>query len=268
MKRLIPVLIICLIPSFVLNSCKKEKGDPPSLPSYETMVIDFSNFTSLKRSAGTEPVKGTESSTWQFAANLVSIWNSLISENTVVPLAAYQAASSGKASYVSENVWQWSYNFTASSSSYKARLVGKTSSGTVTWKMYITSEGTSSYKDFLWIEGTSKTDGSAGQWKFHRSPTSDVQIFKIDWSKSGDEITAVVYTYVINDTFKDSYINYHLNSTGFDAGYIIHLSDNSYSDAQIEWNITTRDGRLQCVDYLQDDSWYCWDTNKINKICE
>jgi hypothetical protein len=268
MKRLILAFLICAFPMFLLNDCKKDKGDPPSLPPFETMVVDFSNFTSLKKSGPADvSVKGTESSTWQFAANIVTIWNTLITDNTTIPMDAYQAALTGKPAFVSENLWQWSYNFVSGADNYSAKLTGKISSASVTWKLMISSEGTS-FKNFIWLEGTSKTDGSQGQWKFHQSPSTDVQIFQTDWSKSGDEVTAVLYTYSKNDTFKNSYINYHLSTSGFDAGYLIHFSDGSYSDSEIEWNFTTRDGRLNCVDYLQDNSWYCWDTNKINKICE
>ena len=269
MKRLqyfLPVLMLLMIPC----GCKKDKGEAPILPPYESMVIDFSNFSLDKRS-GSLPVdfKGTESSTWEFAAGIAGIWNSLLSSNLEIPLAAYEAAAGNSAAWVSENLWQWSYTFTAGSDTYKVKLQGKTSTGSTTWKMYITLEGTGGYTDYLWADGTSKTDGTGGQWKFRQGPSSDVLMFQDDWTKDGDEITTVVYTYLKNDTNKDSYINYHNPGTdGFDSGYTIHFASGVYSDSVIEWNISTRDGRLKCADYLQDDNWYCWDTNKINKLCE
>jgi hypothetical protein len=135
--------------------------------------------------------------------------------------------------------------------------------------MYITYAGTPSYTQFLWLEGTSKTDGSGGQWTFKQSPQADVQLFRTDWTKSGDEVTSVIYTYLKNDTSKDSFINYNSLTTGsFDVAYNIHFSNGIYSDSDIEWNLTTRDGRLKCIDYLQDENWYCWDNNKINKVCD
>jgi hypothetical protein len=270
MKRLLLFTLIISLPVCLFTSCKKDKGDPPLLPPYESMVVDFSNFTSKKKSADAIPaVKGTESSTWQFAAAVAGVWNTLIYTNVEVPLAAFEAAAGYKASYVSENLWQWSYDFNQGSNAYKARLQGKISTKTVTWKMYITFEGTGGFTDFLWIEGTSQTDGSGGQWNFKQSAQSAVQLFKDDWTKSGDEVTSVKYTYVKNDTSKDSYINYLLNMSGaFDSGYNIHFSNGMYADADIEWNVTTIDGRLKCVDYLQTDLWYCWDTNKINKVCD
>jgi hypothetical protein len=269
MKKTLHYSLLLILATLVSFSCKKNNGNPPELPPYESMVIDFSNFTSLKKSAvAFNDTKGTETSTWDFAANLANVWNSLISLSIPVPMAGFQAASAYKPSFVSDNLWQWSYDFTQDGKTYKSKLQGKISSGSVTWSMYVTYEGTGGFNDFLWLEGTSKSDGSGGQWKFRQSPSADVQLFLTDWTKSGDVITAVVYTYSKSDANKDSYINFHLDSSGYDAGYTIHFADGLYSDSEIEWNITTRDGRLKCLDYLQDENWYCWDTNKINKVCD
>ncbi len=270
MKRLLRITLIISLYALSFLSCKKDKGDPPLLPPYESMVIDFSNFTLQKKSSDiASGGKGTESSTWEFAASVADVWNQLISSNIEVPLAAFEAANNYDAGYVSENLWQWSYDFAQDNNTYSAKLQGKISTSTVTWKMYITYEGTGGYNEFLWVEGTSKTDGSGGQWNFKQSAQSAVAIFRTDWTKSGDEVTSVKYTYVKNDTSNGSYITYLILSSGdFDESYNIHFANGLYSDSDIEWNIITFDGRLKCVDYLQDDNWYCWDTNKINKVCD
>jgi hypothetical protein len=262
------LIILCLAGLFV--GCKKNKGNPPVLPTNESMVIDFSNFTSLKKSGMTAAQsKGTESSAWQFAATLAGTWNSLISSNIAIPLAAYDSAAKYNAGYVSENLWQWRYDFTFDGEIYSSVLDGQVSTNSVNWKMYLTKNTTGGYTDFLWLEGTSETDGSGGQWIFYQSPQSPEQIFQTDWTKSGDVVTGVKYTYVINDTMKDSYINFLIDTNSdLDASYNIHFSDGSYSDSDIEWNRITRNGRLKCLDYLQDENWYCWDNNKINQVCD
>ena len=232
------------------------------------MFIDFSNFTSLKKSALTDPqIKGTESSTWQFAATIAGIWNSLISSNVAVPLAAYDSAGRYNAVYVSKNYWQWSYEFTFDGIVYKSVLDGETTTNSITWKMYLTKNSAGGFNDFLWLEGTSKADGSEGQWIFYQSPLSPVKIFQTDWTKSGDQVTSVKYTYMIDDPNKNSYIVFNiLTNSDLDASYNIHFTDGTYSDSEIEWNSVTRNGRLKCLDYMQDDNWYCWDNNKINRF--
>jgi hypothetical protein len=270
MKKLLSITLIIILEAGLLTNCKKDKGEPPVLPPYESMVIDFSNFISKKKSADLlSEVKGTENSTWVFAAGVAGVWNSLISTYIQVPLAAYEAAINYKPEYVSENLWQWSYDFTHDGSAYKGKLQGNITTNSVSWKMYITLEGTGGFNEFLWIEGTSKNDGSGGVWTFKQSAQTAVSIFQTDWTKSGDEVTGVKYTYVKNDSNKDSFINYILLTTGtFDASFNIHFSNDLHADADIEWNTTNTSGRLKCIDYLQDENWYCWDTNKLNKICD
>ena len=270
MKKHFQLISIVILSAGLVTGCKKDKGDPPLLPPFASMVIDFSNFTSQKKSAeSVTGIKGTESSTWEFAAGVAGVWNTLISSSITVPLAAYSAAAGNNPAYVSDKLWQWSYSFSSGQDSYSAKLQGNITTNSVTWKLMITKEGTGGYNDFAWIEGTSQTDGSGGQWNFKESPQSDIALFQTDWTKSGDQVISVKYTYEKNDDSKNSYINFLTQTTSnFDLSYNIHFSNGLYSDADIEWNIATRDGRLKCLDYLQDENWYCWDTNKINKLCD
>jgi hypothetical protein len=270
MKKVLQFSLVIIITTSILISCKKDKGNPPVLPPFETMYIDFSNFTSLKKSGQAEPqAKGTESSAWQFAATVSGVWNSLISSNIAIPLAAYDSAAKYNAVYVSQNNWQWSYEFTFDGVVYKSVLDGETSTNSIIWKMYLTRNSPGGYSDFLWMEGTSQADASHGQWIFYQSPLSPVKLFQTDWTKSGDQVTSVKYTYVIDDANKDSFIDFKITTnSSLDASYNIHFTDGTYSDSDIEWNTVTRNGRLKCLDYLQDENWYCWDNNKINMICE
>jgi hypothetical protein len=269
MKKLVVLMLMIVFPLSYFTGCKKDKGEPPLVPPYETMEIDFSNFTTQKKSAEmVSGIKGTENSTWEFAAAVSGVWSSLIASNIEIPKASFKTAANYKAAYLSEKLWQWSYDYTVAGVTYKAKLKGQISTNTVTWKMYITKDISGGYTDFLWVEGTSKADGSQGQWIFNQSPQSSVALFHTDWTISGDVVTSVKYTYFKSDANKDSFITYLLTNGNLDAGFNIHFSNDLYSDSNIEWNTTTNNGRLKCVDYMQDDNWYCWDNNKANKVCE
>jgi hypothetical protein len=41
-----------------------------------------------------------------------------------------------------------------------------------------------------------------------------------------------------------------------------------FSDISVEWNSTTHEGHVKSEDYLGDSNWYCWDSNKINTVCQ
>ena len=256
----------------LIAGCKKDKGDPPALPPQESMTIDFSNFDILnKANDAISGVKGIENSNWDFASGVAVIWKLIINTTLIIPVTSFKLATGEIPVYVSDKTWQWSYNVTVAGTAYKARLTGLIGTSDVTWKMYITKDGTGSFTDFLWFEGTSKLDGTGGQWILYQSPQSPVAILQIDWTKSGASISTIKYTFVKNsDTFKNSYIEYGLTSGSLNAYYTIHYYNSAilkFSDVNVEWNTTTNNGRVKCIDYLGDTNWHCWDANRINVTC-
>jgi hypothetical protein len=268
-----PIISLVLILSAVIYSgCKKDKGDPPALPPQESMTIDFSNFEIQKKSEeSVSGQKGTENSNWDFAAGVAGVWKLIINTTLIVPVTSFKLATDQVPVYISEKNWQWSYNLTVASVTYKARLTGEIRASDVAWKMYIAREGTGSYSEFVWFEGTSKLDGTGGQWILNQSSQSPTPILQIDWSKTGNSVGAIKYTYVKNaDAFKTSYIEFGLTTGSLDAYYTIHYYNSStikFSDVNVEWNTATHNGRVKCLDYLGDTSWHCWDSNKINVTC-
>jgi hypothetical protein len=265
MKKLLSFGMFLILFSGVFIACKKDKGDPPVLPPKESMTIDFSNFEIAVKSAGT---KGTENSNYEFAANVASIWKLIINTTLIVPVASFKLAIDQTPSYLSQNNWQWSYNVTSGGATYKARLTGAIAGTTVTWKMYITKEGTGGFPEFVWFEGTSKVDGTGGQWILNKSAASPTPLLQIDWTKSGTSLGTIKYKYVQNDAFLNSSIEYGLTTNALNAYYTINYWNGAKSSSvNVEWNTSSHNGRVKCLDYLGTTDWYCWDANKINTIC-
>ncbi len=269
MKKIISLTLILILTAPFFTDCKKDKGVAPTLPPRESMVIDFSNFTSAKKSGELISVqKGTENSNWEYAATVAGVWNVIINLNLAVPVAAFNLAVSQVPVYISTKNWQWSYNVTYLNVTYKARLTGLIRSSDVQWKMYITREGTGGFAEFLWFEGTSLLDGTGGQWILYESAQVPEAILQIDWTKTGTTVGSVKYTYTKNNSFKNSFIEYGLTSSDLNAYYTIHYYNSvKFSDVNIEWNTTTHNGHVKSVDYLGDANWYCWDANKLNIVC-
>jgi hypothetical protein len=269
MKKLLPLVLILILSALLLHSCKKDKGEPPVLPPTESMTIDFSNFTTLKKSGDVLiGQKGTENSSWEFAATVAGIWKLLVTTTLAVPVASFKLAVNQTPVYVSEKNWQWSYTVSVASITYKARLTGLIGSGDVKWKMYVTKEGSGGFTEFLWFEGTSRLDGTAGQWILNESYASPTPLLQIDWTKSGSSIGNVKYKYLKENSFKNSTIEYGQTTATLNAFYTIHYYNGlKFSDVYVEWNTTTYNGRVKCLEYLGDTNWYCWDANKINIVC-
>jgi hypothetical protein len=196
------------------------------------------------------------------------LWKLIINTTLAVPVASFKLAVNQVPVYLDVKTWQWSYNVSVASVTYKARLTGLIRSSDVQWKMYITKEGTGGFAEFVWFEGTSRLDGKGGQWILNQSSQSPGALLQIDWTKTGTTIGSVKYTYLKNDSFKTSYIEYGLTSSTLNAYYTIHYYNSlKFSDVNVEWNTTTKNGRVKCLDYLGDLNWYCWDANKINITC-
>jgi hypothetical protein len=60
MKKLLIITLVIALSGATFNSCKKDKGDPPVLPPAASMLIDFSNFDSGKKSLADISVGGTQ----------------------------------------------------------------------------------------------------------------------------------------------------------------------------------------------------------------
>ncbi len=70
MKKVFALIFVLILSAGFIISCKKDKGNPPVLPPPESMIIDFSNFTTAKKSLEVLPgQKGTENSNWEFRCN-------------------------------------------------------------------------------------------------------------------------------------------------------------------------------------------------------
>jgi hypothetical protein len=272
MKKLLSTILIIFLSGSFFTACKKDKGDPPVLPPQETMLIDFSNFTSAKKSLEvTSDQKGINNTNWEFAAGVAVTWKAIINITLAVPVASFKLATSQSPEYLSTRTWQWSYNATVGSVVYKARLTGEIGASEVTWKMYITKEGTGGFAEFMWFEGTSKIDGTSGQWILKQSASVQEPFLQIDWTKSGTTIGSIKYSFIKNgDPFKTSSIEYGLTSAALNAYYSIHYYNVNlakFSDVNVEWNTSEKNGRVKCPDYLGDNTWYCWDSNKVNTSC-
>lgn len=280
MKKFLSFFLAVVFALGIDSGCKKDKGDPPALPPAESMVIDFSNFVSQKKSvASIDEIKGVENSTWEFAALVAGYWRTLLNVTLAVPVASFVLATQNSPAYISEKTWQWSFNTSVtvnqSSSTYKARLTGQITATDVLWKMYVSKEGTDAFPEFLWFEGTSKPDASSGQWTLYHSPQFAEKVLQIDWTKSGSSVGSVKYTYVREqnnsrqtDPFRDSFIEYGRTNDPLNSFYNIHYFNGiAFSDVRVEWNSASREGRARSQSYFGTNNWYCWNSNFINVTC-
>ena len=274
MKKL---LSIVLIGAFLFGtfSCEDNKETAPEIPPYESMAVDFSQFTTENKSAG-----DTTQLNYVAAGLTVFVWNVTLSVTLAVPLTVFYHSFQYEPEFMGDATWEWKYDGTGLANTYKARLVGKVMSDVVQWQMFISKEGINAHEEFLWFEGTSNLAGDGGQWTLYHSYTIQEAVLQIDWEKTGDEIGNIQYTYIResdngdpNQLTDGSYLTYGLQDDYFNAFYNIQFNNrneaaSAVKNVNIEWSTTEYYGRIMAPHYYQgDDSWHCWDNMGYDMVC-
>ncbi len=279
-KFLTSMLALALIFS---TSCSKEddattETDALVLPPYETMAIDFGDFMDDNSNSGKTALSAKVGNNWFYSRIVVGVWNTALFSTLAVPVASFKTAFNKTPEYLGENTWQWDYTVDGFASEYAAKLTGELQGEEIHWKMYVSKTGTAPFEEFLWFSGVSKKDGQSGHWILNQSADRPNAMLRIDWERENDEVAGIRYTWVrekkdddSTDTFKDSYLEYGLQTGDYDVYYNIHFYDtemSSFSDVNIEWNRTTYNGRVRAELYFEDNKWRCWDETGEDAVCD
>jgi hypothetical protein len=282
MKKIILSLFLFGIGVIFFNSCEKDKEVAPQLPPYESMAIDFTKFTTEAKSASDLV---TDTTKWNlFAAGVtVFAWNAVLTGTLIVPVATFYQAINQTPTYLGNKTWQWEFDGTGFASNYHARLTGTIRETDVKWEMYISNTGIIPHDEFIWFEGTSNLDGNIGQWILYHSYLVQEAVLQIDWSKTGDQVGSVKYTYVRESSNLDpnqltdgSYLQYGLADNVLDAFYTIDYNTRNRADSanlqvNIEWSTTEYNGRIKAAHYFINNDptgWHCWDSQGFDVSCE
>jgi hypothetical protein len=278
MKRTFSLLIIVILSATLFTSCEK-KGNPPVLPPLATMKIDFSDFTSRKKSA---EIIGTESETnsvgnanFVYASSVAGFWNTLLALNLVIPVASFSESFNQTPAYLDNKTWQWSYSLNVLAGTYKARLTGQIRDNDVKWEMYISKEGVGAFSELLWFSGTSALDGNSGQWILNNSVAFPEPMLRIDWIQENDVVGSIKYTYIrakkddrTTDPYNGSYIEYGLQNASFNAFYNVRLYNlSSFADIFIEWSTSAHNGHIKSYSHYTDNNWHCWNEIGSDIVC-
>ncbi len=266
MKRSFIILFMASLLIPVFWSCEEDDAEKaPVLPPVESMVIDFSNFSSTSKS--TTELKTSANYGW--AALTVYFWNISVGSVIAVPVAAYTNSFNHTPTYLGNNKWQWTYSVSGFASDYTARLTGELRTNDVKWEMYITKTGIGAFAEFKWFEGTSSLDRNTGQWTLYHSPQFPEELLVIDWLRINGEFSQITYTYVRDlddnretDNFNGSYLTYGSQDGYYNFYYRVHAYATSipeFADTYIEWNSGEFNGHIKAYHIYQDNFWHCWD---------
>lgn len=254
--------MIILLMAISFSGCEKDNDpDAPNLPPIATFVIDFSDFVDSKSA------KELVVTNWGHAATQVLTWNVVLTVNLIVPVASFYEAFNHEGVYEGSNEWIWSYNFMANGVSHKAELHGTLTETQVLWEMYISKENV--FTDFLWYSGSHNILRTEGQWILNGSPDAPAPYLQIDWTRGENDNSAnVKYKNILSgNDYYESYIYYaRTDDVDYDRYYHIYDSFNQ-NLVEIEWNVTSKAGRVKDPAYFENTLWHCWDNMLQNTDC-
>jgi len=265
-------LVILLLIAIIPTGCNKdadnvEPAPAPELPPSSSFVMDFSDFSDDDTTKYKNSYAYTYQNWWWGATNVVG-WNFILTVTLVVPVAAFYESFNHQGIWdPSISKWVWSYNFVAGGSIHLAELHASLENNGVKWEMYITKNN--AYNDFLWFYGITNSVNSTAEWHLYKNPNNPIEFLDIDWSE--DNVTGeaeIQYTHVEPGVpGNGSYIQYGVNnSTPYDTYYRIYKAAND-NLTDIEWNRTTKNGRVMDELHFGDPDWRCWDELLQDIIC-
>ncbi len=260
------LLSIFLTGLILLNACNDEdvidSGIPPELPPASSMDPDLSFFSESGNAGGRLEVVDS----WLYAATNVTVYSAILKSALIVPVTAYKVALEQTPSFDTElGGWVWSYEVNVGSSGlYNVKLTAIIGEKEVVWTGEISKEGI--FDAFVWFEGTSAIGGNSGEWTLYESYQSPTPWLSATWEKSEVEGTVnAIFTVEKEGDNLGSTISYTATSSGdFDRMVIINdkKADNTIT---VEWNSTSKTGRVKSLEHFQDDTYHCWD-NQLQDI--
>ncbi len=264
-------MILISISLFLVN-CKKDKETettPPNLPPATSMVMDYSNFSS----SSIKYTKDADSLTYKnhnWAALNVGVWNIILTVGLAVPVASFHEAFNHQWVKEGDNLWSWTYSFVAQNTNHTAKLTAMyiENKSKVQWDMYITKDNI--YSSFHWYTGFSAINGLEGEWTLNKSPLEPTPLLNIIWHRNTSTgASDIKYLNVEpGGTENGGYIYYAVTpDTPLDATYdIFNKGQNNLIN--IQWNRTSKNGRIKDAKYFLNADWHCWDGNFADCICQ
>lgn len=257
--------LLMILALLLLSACQQNEStnqnEPPEIPPEFSMTINEefpSNSTSAQSGSS---VSALSTNNFGYAAVNVAVWNTVLAVNLVVPVAAFLESFHHFPTLRSNNTWVWTYAVRVGGTIHTAELHAQVDGDNVYWDMYVTKPG--AYLDFNWFSGVSARDGSNGSWTLRKDPDNPMEYLDIEWTRNKPSNTGTArYTIVLDgDQHNGSYIYYGATTdTPYDAFYDVYNITNDHF-LEIEWNRTSKAGRVRNPDYFPDADWHYWDDN-------
>ncbi|KPK28948.1 MAG: hypothetical protein AMJ61_00140 [Desulfobacterales bacterium SG8_35_2] len=263
-NRLFLVMLSFLLMNGIILNCSNNSTEPeqnaPEIPPQSTFLMDFSAFpdnaSPLPRL--NIPFGNTQShENWGWSVFNVLVWNTALTVTLAIPVAAFVHSFNDEPEF-RDGSWVWAYTFSVGGIQHSAELRATTVSEGVNWEMFISKQGV--YQNFLWFNGFSNLPLTEGTWTLNKNPNEPVPFMGIEWHRNAQQNTAdIKYTNIVQGGAENGgYIFYGSTAGGpYDRFYdIFNKGLDNHTD--IEWDHTSKEGRVMDQHHFQDSEWHCW----------
>ncbi|MGE5356996.1 MAG: hypothetical protein ACM3PT_12230 [Deltaproteobacteria bacterium] len=269
MKKL-SFLFVAVFSILMIQSCVKDLGlnnskKAPKLPAPELLTMDFNDFSQKKK----DGLNGRSVDNFLHAATNVLVWNTVVTVQLYIPVAALREAFNQKAVYQGNGKWMWSYDVTDNQNkTFIVKLYGELLiNDEVKWDMYVSQVG--GFTNMHWFTGITGKNNNYASWTLNADPVNPKPFIKIDYNKSGNN-ALIRYTNVVPGVPQNGgYIEYReavINGTEFDRAYDVYAADLN-NLLQINWNSQVKNGRVKDAKRFNDNEWHCWDSSLQDDDC-
>ena len=281
------LVLIALLGAGCARGNNQKTVEPPQIPPQSTFMMDFSDFLQSKSSfnsnqtaafliaslfpdrvsADTAPNALGDHTNWGFAALNVGFWNLVGFVGQAIPATAFVESIKQTPVKQPDGSWIWTYSITVEGIIYTAELHGKYIDSGVRWDMYVTKQN--EYTDFLWYYGESDLGSTQGYWVLKDKPSNPNDLLRIDWHRDpANETGDIKYTNIVPGGAENGgYISFTVTqSQDLARSYVIYNKGKNET-TYIEWNSTTKAGRVKDASHFGDSNWHCWDSALNNTVC-
>jgi hypothetical protein len=238
----------------------------PEIPPQSTFIMNFSDYED-QAEAPSAPGSELSRINWGQSALRIGFWNLALTVTLAVPAAAFVEAFNHEPIMLGDSSWEWSYSVVVASAVHTCRLNGKVVDDDVQWRMYITKVG--EYSDYLWYSGSHDLGATEGTWTVNRHPDEVNPFIGIEWHRNPVNGTGdLKYTNIIPEHEENGGYIYYGSTSDPDNDRFYRIYNKGEDNlAEIEWNSSTKAGRVKDEFFYGDQLWHCWDENLDDVDC-
>jgi hypothetical protein len=260
-------ILLAIILLIVSYSCDNEPAENrPELPPVESLMMSFTDFSAAR---GDTKASGEPNLNFNYAFTSLVFWSGASALTMALPVAAYAYALDQGVEYLGDDLWEWSYSFQWSGLDYTATLTAtRINNEEFSLEMLIALSATPD-QAVRWFDAVVRYDHSRANWTIYKD--GSIEVLEVTWTKDfelGD--ATLLYTYVEAQVLEtDSYIKYeYAPQEMYDASFAVSISRGAML---VQWNTTSKEGRVQDEGRFGDAEWMCWDSLEnglVDKVCE